>query len=120
MPRTEQDLAIVGIIPARYGSTRLPGKPLSDIHGKPLIERVDDRARAARTLERVIVATDDERIGDAVQAFGGEAVLTSTDHRTGTDRLAEPVEGESGLAVDTPEDLERVRAHRAPGKGKVA
>ena len=91
MPRTEQDLAIVGIIPARYGSTRLPGKPLSDIHGKTLIERVYDRARAARSLDRVLVATDDERIASAVRAFGGEAALTSERHRSGTDRLAEAV-----------------------------
>ncbi len=84
-------MAIVGIIPARYGSTRLPGKPLSDIHGKTLIERVYVRARAARSLDRVLVATDDERIAAAVRGFGGEAVLTSPKHRTGTDRLAEAV-----------------------------
>lgn len=84
-------MAIVGIIPARYASTRLPGKPLSDIHGKTLIERVYVRARAARSLDRVLVATDDERIAAAVRGFGGEAVLTSPKHRTGTDRLAEAV-----------------------------
>lgn len=84
-------MAIVGIIPARYGSTRLPGKPLSDIHGKTLIERVYVRARAARSLDRLLVATDDERIATAVRGFGGEAVLTSPKHRTGTDRLAEAV-----------------------------
>jgi len=82
-------LAIVAIIPARFGSTRLPGKPLSDIHGKTLIERVHERARGARTLDRILVATDDERIAAAVRAFGGEVLLTSPDHRTGTDRLAE-------------------------------
>jgi 3-deoxy-manno-octulosonate cytidylyltransferase (CMP-KDO synthetase) len=85
-------LAIVGIIPARYGSTRLPGKPLSDIHGKTLIERVHARACAARSLDRVLVATDDERIAAAVRRFGGEAVLTSPEHPSGTDRLAEAVE----------------------------
>jgi 3-deoxy-manno-octulosonate cytidylyltransferase (CMP-KDO synthetase) len=85
-------LAIVGIIPARYGSTRLPGKPLSDIHGKTLIERVHARACAARSLDRVLVATDDERIASAVRSFGGEAVLTSPEHPSGTDRLAEAVE----------------------------
>ena len=70
MPRTrapEQDLAIVGIIPARYAYKRLPGKPLSDIHGKTLIERVHARACAARSLDRVLVATDDERIAAAVR-----------------------------------------------------
>ena len=83
------NLAIVAIIPARFGSTRLPGKPLSDIHGKTLIERVYERVRAAHTPDRILVATDDERIASAVRAFGGEAHLTSKDHATGTDRLAE-------------------------------
>jgi 3-deoxy-manno-octulosonate cytidylyltransferase (CMP-KDO synthetase) len=82
-------LAIVAVIPARFASTRLPGKPLSLIHGKTLIERVHERTRAARCLDRVIVATDDERIASAVRAFGGEVVLTSPSHPTGTDRLAE-------------------------------
>jgi 3-deoxy-manno-octulosonate cytidylyltransferase (CMP-KDO synthetase) len=84
-------LAIVAIIPARFGSTRLPGKPLSDIHGKPLIQHVHERVRLARGLDRVLVATDDERIAAAVEAFGGEAVMTSTGHPTGTDRAAEAV-----------------------------
>jgi 3-deoxy-manno-octulosonate cytidylyltransferase (CMP-KDO synthetase) len=82
-------LAIVAIIPARFASTRLPGKPLSDIHGKTLIERVHARASAARLPDRVLVATDDERVAATVRGFGGEAVLTSPLHRTGTDRLAE-------------------------------
>jgi len=84
-------LAIVTIIPARYGSTRLPGKPLSDIHGKTMIQHVYERARSARSPRRVLVATDDERIASAVRGFGGEAVLTSPLHATGTDRLAEAV-----------------------------
>jgi 3-deoxy-manno-octulosonate cytidylyltransferase (CMP-KDO synthetase) len=84
-------LAIVAIIPARFGSTRLPGKPLSDIHGKPLVQHVYERVRRARGLHRVLVATDDERIAAAVRAFGGEAVMTSSRHATGTDRLAEAV-----------------------------
>jgi len=82
-------LGIVAIIPARFASTRLPGKPLSNIHGKPMIQHVYERARLARTPERVLVATDDERIASAVRAFGGEALLTSPAHATGTDRLAE-------------------------------
>jgi len=84
-------LAIVAIIPARFGSTRLPGKPLSDIHGKPMIQHVHERVLRARGLDRVLVATDDERIAAAVRGFGGEAVMTSTAHATGTDRLAEAV-----------------------------
>jgi 3-deoxy-manno-octulosonate cytidylyltransferase (CMP-KDO synthetase) len=84
-------LAIVAIIPARFGSTRLPGKPLSDIHGKPMIQHVHERVCLARGLDRVLVATDDERIAAAVAGFGGEAVMTSSRHATGTDRLAEAV-----------------------------
>jgi len=84
-----ESLAIVAIIPARFGSTRLPGKPLSDIHGKPMIQHVHERASRARKIDRVLVATDDDRIERAVRAFGGEALMTSRAHATGTDRLAE-------------------------------
>jgi 3-deoxy-manno-octulosonate cytidylyltransferase (CMP-KDO synthetase) len=90
-----ENLAIVAIIPARFASTRLPGKPLSDIHGKTMIERVYELARAARSVERVLVATDDERIASVVRRFGGEAVMTSPAHATGTDRLAEAAAGTS-------------------------
>lgn len=79
----------VGIIPARYGSTRLEGKPLKDICGKPMIQHVFEVAKKARILDDVIVATDDQRIVQAVQDFGGKACLTSLDHKTGTDRVAE-------------------------------
>lgn len=82
-------MEIVALIPARFGSTRLPGKPLCDIGGRPMIQHVYERARRARLPGRVLVATDDARIADVVRAFGGEAVLTSADHPTGTDRLAE-------------------------------
>lgn len=79
----------IAIIPARYGSTRLPGKALLDIGGKTLIQRVYERAREASRVERVVVATDDRRIAYAVAGFGGEAIMTSPDHRSGTDRVAE-------------------------------
>jgi 3-deoxy-manno-octulosonate cytidylyltransferase (CMP-KDO synthetase) len=92
-------LAIVAIIPARYGSTRLPGKPLSDIHGKPMIERVYERVRRARGLDRILVATDDERISAVVRSFNGEVVMTSPEHRTGTDRLAEVVRDNDAAVV---------------------
>ena len=85
-------MTIVAIIPARFASSRLPGKPLADIHGKTMIERVWARARDARLPQRVLVATDDERIAAVVRGFGGEAVLTSSAHATGTDRLAEAVQ----------------------------
>jgi 3-deoxy-manno-octulosonate cytidylyltransferase (CMP-KDO synthetase) len=84
-------MAIVGIIPARFASTRLPGKPLLSDTGKPMIQHVVEAARRSRKLERIIVATDDIRIAEAVEAFGGEVALTRTDHSTGTDRVAEVV-----------------------------
>jgi 3-deoxy-manno-octulosonate cytidylyltransferase (CMP-KDO synthetase) len=80
---------VVAIIPARYASTRLPGKPLIEIAGKPMILRVVERARQAATISRVIVATDDQRVFQAVANADEEAVMTSPNHATGTDRLAE-------------------------------
>lgn len=82
-------MKILAVIPARYASTRFPGKPLISIAGKPMIERVWERARRASLVSQVIVATDDERIVKAVKSFGGEAVLTRPDHRSGTERVAE-------------------------------
>jgi 3-deoxy-manno-octulosonate cytidylyltransferase (CMP-KDO synthetase) len=82
-----------GIIPARYHSTRLPGKPLSDIGGKPMIQHVYENALQASVLDAVLVATDDERIAEAVGAFGGRAVMTSAEHPTGSDRIAEVARG---------------------------
>ena len=80
-------LKYIGIIPARYDSTRFPGKPLAMIGGKMMIQRVWERVSSV--LEHVIVATDDERIIKAVESFGGEAVMTSKEHRSGTDRCNE-------------------------------
>ncbi|MCC8114020.1 MAG: 3-deoxy-manno-octulosonate cytidylyltransferase [Bacteroidales bacterium] len=77
----------IGIIPARYASTRFPGKPLAMLGDKPVIQRVYEQAR--KELDDVVVATDDQRIYDAVEAFGGKAVMTSPDHRSGTDRIEE-------------------------------
>src|SRR5512133_3659850 len=82
---------VIGIIPARYASTRLPGKALKPILGKPMIQRVYERALLARTLDSVCVATDDDRIVRTVEGFGGRVVLTSPSHPSGTDRLAEAV-----------------------------
>ncbi|HEY7183304.1 MAG TPA: 3-deoxy-manno-octulosonate cytidylyltransferase [Blastocatellia bacterium] len=80
---------VVAIIPARYASTRLPGKPLIEIAGKPMILRVVERAGQTASINRVMVATDDERVFRVVAGAGVEAVMTSPDHATGTDRLAE-------------------------------
>ena len=84
-----KDVNVVAVIPARYGSTRLPGKPLAPIAGRPMIQHVVERVRQAQNVARVVVATDDDRIKAAVEGFGGEALLTRSDHRTGTDRVAE-------------------------------
>ena len=88
-------MKFIGIIPARYGSSRFPGKPLADICGKTVIRRVYEQARMA--LDTVVIATDDERIYDAVEAFGGKVVMTRTDHKCGTDRCLEAYE-----AITTP------------------
>ena len=79
----------VAVIPARYGSSRLEGKPLAMIAGKPMIQRVYEQARKSSVVTRTIVATDDSRIVDAVEGFGGEAMMTSDTCRSGTDRVAE-------------------------------
>lgn len=83
---------IAGIIPARYASTRFPGKPLIAIEGKSMIQRVYEQARKSKALAEVVVATDDRRIYDHVKAFGGEAVMTAADHPSGTDRCYEALQ----------------------------
>lgn len=83
---------VVCIIPSRYESTRFPGKPLANLCGKPMIQHVYERLLRATSVSSAAVATDDERIFDAVEAFGGRAVITSPRHRSGTDRIAEAVE----------------------------
>lgn len=87
---------VVVVIPARYASTRLPGKPLVSLAGKPMIQRVYERAKLAHRVNRVIVATDDDRILQSVHSFGGEARMTRADHRTGTERVAEVAARETG------------------------
>ncbi|HLA51489.1 MAG TPA: 3-deoxy-manno-octulosonate cytidylyltransferase, partial [Thermodesulfobacteriota bacterium] len=84
---------VVAIIPARYAYTRLNGKPLLNIAGKPMIQWVYERAKKAKLTNDVIAATDDKRVFDAVRYFGGTAVMTSPEHRTGTDRIAEAADG---------------------------
>src|SRR6202140_2742231 len=79
----------IAVIPARYSATRLPGKPLVSLAGKPMIQRVWERTREAKRITRVIIATDDERILKAAAVFGAEAVMTRSEHRSGTERVAE-------------------------------
>ena len=83
------DVVVLAVVPARYGSTRFPGKPLAPIAGRPMIQHVVERVRQAKLVSRTMVATDDARIKSAVEAFGGEAILTRADHANGTDRVAE-------------------------------
>ncbi|HEY1471739.1 MAG TPA: 3-deoxy-manno-octulosonate cytidylyltransferase [Candidatus Acidoferrum sp.] len=90
------DPQVVIVIPSRYAATRLPGKPLVNLAGKPMVQRVYEQAKLAQTVHRVLVATDDQRIVDAVQSFGGEARMTRSDHRTGTERIAEVAAHEPG------------------------
>src|SRR5262245_29990408 len=89
MNPSDAGMRVLGVIPARYASTRFPGKPLHLIAGKPMIEHVLRAARGCRDLEKVIVATDDARIADAVAAAGGEAIMTRGDHVSGFDRIVE-------------------------------
>ena len=86
------NIRMVGVIPARWGSTRFPGKSLALIAGKPLIQRVVEQARKAARLDEVLVATDDDRIRKVVEGIGVKAVMTRSDHASGTDRIAEAVE----------------------------
>jgi len=90
------NMIILGVIPARYHSTRLPGKPLLKIGDKPMIQWVYEAVQKAKLLDEILVATDDQRIYEAVLSFGGKAELTSPDHPTGTDRLAEVAERNPG------------------------
>lgn len=85
-------MRILGVVPARHASSRLPGKPLVDIAGKSMVQRVVERARRCADLKEVVVATDDERILRHVEAFGGKAVMTSPEHPSGTDRCWEALE----------------------------
>jgi len=103
-------LEITAIIPARYASTRFEGKPLAELLKKPMIQHVYERCLESSMLDRVIVATDDERIYDAVKAFNGEAVMTSASHETGTDRLAEVAASlKSDLVVNVQGDEPLIR-----------
>lgn len=98
-------MKFIGIIPARYASTRFPGKPLALLGGKPVIQHVYEKVAAV--LEVAYVATDDERIYDAVKSFGGQVVMTRTDHKSGTDRIEEAIEkigGEWDVVVNVQGD----------------
>ena len=99
LPFTLTESTVLAVIPARHHSTRLPGKILADIAGRPMIEHVYRRAAAARLVHAVIVATDDERIASVVRGFGGAAIMTRADHVSGTDRIAEVVAAHPCRAV---------------------
>lgn len=84
-------MKIIGVIPARYGSTRLPGKPLVNINGKPMIQHVWESSKKSKLINELYVATDDKRIYDTVTGFGGNAVMTSKKHKSGSDRIGEVI-----------------------------
>lgn len=124
-----QSLRSIAVIPARFASTRLPGKPLLRESGKYLIQHVYERVQQARTLTAVVVATDDARIADAVRSFGGEVAMTSPDHRSGTDRIAEVMRERTEAIVvnvqgDEPEiepaSIARVASLVEPGRFPMA
>ena len=93
-------MKVLGVIPARYASTRFPGKPLVNIQGKTMIQRVYEQAMKAKSLSKVIVATDDERIFNHIKSFNGEVMMTSNVHQSGTDRCAEVINKLSSEAFD--------------------
>ncbi len=105
-------MEIIAVIPARFASTRLPGKPLLSETGRPLIQHVVEAARQAQSLHRIIVATDDPRIADVVAGFGGEAMMTRADHATGTDRVAEVAAriDQAGIIVNVQGDEPEIAA----------
>jgi 3-deoxy-manno-octulosonate cytidylyltransferase (CMP-KDO synthetase) len=99
---------VIGVIPSRYASQRLPAKPLIDLLGKTMVQRVYEQARACRVLDRVIVATDDERIAQVIRSFGGEVMMTSSDITSGTDRVravAQLTEGDVFVNIQGDEPL---------------
>jgi 3-deoxy-manno-octulosonate cytidylyltransferase (CMP-KDO synthetase) len=105
-------MKIVAVIPARYASTRFPGKPLASICGKPMIQRVYENALRCAVVDRVVVATDSPEIARAVQAFGGEVCMTSDRHETGTDRIAEAAQAmEADLIVNVQGDEPLLQPH---------
>lgn len=90
---------VIGVVPARWGSLRFPGKPLAPILGKPMLQRVYEGVTACRLIDQILIATDDERIATAAESFGARAVMTSRDHRSGTERVAEAVSNVAGSVV---------------------
>ncbi|SIO01905.1 3-deoxy-manno-octulosonate cytidylyltransferase (CMP-KDO synthetase) [Singulisphaera sp. GP187] len=106
-------MEIIAVIPARFASTRLPGKPLLSETGRPLIQHVVEAARRSTRLDRIIVATDDRAIAEAVAGFGGEYAMTRADHPSGTDRVAEVAEGlpEAGIVVNLQGDEPEITPH---------
>ncbi len=121
-------MTAIGVIPARYASTRLPGKALIEIAGKTMVQHVYERALGAASLSRVLVACDDARIEEAVRSFGGEAVMTRPDHPSGTDRIAEAVRAlEAEIVVNIqgdeplidPEDIDLAVAPLAEDPSRV-
>lgn len=102
------DMKFIAVIPARYGSSRFPGKPLALIQGKPMIQHVFERAKESKLIDEVIVATDHEEIFSTVEGFGGRAVMTRTDHETGSDRIQEvasKIEGDFFVNIQGDEPL---------------
>ena len=118
MAFSEQKRRIVGIIPARYASTRFPGKPLAIINGFSMIERVYRQVLSCRSVDEVVVATDDQRIFDHVTYFGGKVVMTAETHPSGTDRLGEALQllADEGLNFDIAVNIQGDEPYIQPGQ----
>ena len=106
-------MKIVAVIPARYDSTRFPGKPLANINGKPMIQHVYERMKKSKLIDKVLVATDDERIFDIVKSFDGKVVMTSKKHQSGTDRICESIK-DIKCDSDCQKQLNHISSSRAP------
>ena len=98
-PRDTERRAVLGVIPARYGASRFPGKPLAPLWGKPIVQRVWERARQVRGLDGLVIATDDDRIADSARGFGADVARTSSACATGTDRVAEVARARPEFAI---------------------
>jgi len=113
-------MRFIGIIPARYASSRFPGKPLAVIHGKTMVQRVYEQAKKSASLSQVVVATDDERIHDHVKSFGGHCVMTSVDHPSGTDRCFEALQLEGKSEYDVVVNIQGDEPFIDPGQIDLA
>ena len=115
-------MSILGIIPARFASTRFPGKPLIQINGKTMLQRVYEQSAKAKLLDQIVIATDDQRIADHAKSFGAKVIMTNSNHPSGTDRcfrFAENQKIRAVLPLSAQQHVRETSARRAPGRPAV-